>query len=421
MLKLSPYCYPEVVSSTHMAEDLNKAFKKADIHTTVYAPTPCRGVDDATRKKFSKIKHFQMEEGSIDIYRFSLFREGKNPILRALRYILCNMIQYHKGKKAKTVDVVYSASTPPTQGILCGRVAYKLSKKNKRKIPYVYNLQDIFPDSLVISGMTKRGSLIWKIGRKIEDYTYSHADKIIVISEGFKRNIMAKGVAEDKIVVVSNWVDLDAVKPVERKENRLFDEFSINRNKFVVLYAGNMGEAQGTEVIIEAAKELLNYDDIQFMIFGGGSRYLDIKDRVKKEKINNVIITELLPLERVSEVYSMGDVALITCKPGMGNAGLPSKTWSIMACNTPIISSFDIDGDLSDVIRDSGAGVCVAPGNSHALAEAILEIYSESKLDKSRNVDIRGYALKTASKDACVQKYVDTIVGVLSEKQEYSF
>lgn len=77
--------------------------------------------------------------------------------------------------------------------------------------PIVYNLQDIFPDSLVGTGLAKKGGLLWKIGRVIEDFTYKHADKIIVISEDFKKNIMAKGVPEDKIVVVYNWVDQNAV------------------------------------------------------------------------------------------------------------------------------------------------------------------------------------------------------------------
>lgn len=91
--------------------------------------------------------------------------------------------------------------------------------------PIVYNLQDIFPDSLVGTGLAKKGGLLWKIGRVIEDFTYKHADKIIVISEDFKKNIMAKGVPEDKIVVVYNWVDQNAVVNVPREKNKLFDKY----------------------------------------------------------------------------------------------------------------------------------------------------------------------------------------------------
>ena len=91
----------------------------------------------------------------------------------------------------------------------------------------MYNLQDIFPDSLAGTGLAKKGGLLWKIGRVIENFTYRNADKIIVISEDFKRNIMAKGVPEEKIVVVYNWVDEEAVKHVPREENKLFDAYGL--------------------------------------------------------------------------------------------------------------------------------------------------------------------------------------------------
>ena len=342
-----------------------------------------------------------------------MFRESNRSIQRGFRYGLCTIIEYFLGIKEKNIDVVFSSSTPPTQGMLSAKVAKKLSKRYGKRVPFVFNLQDIFPDSLVSSGMTQKGSLIWRIGRIIENYTYHHADKIIVISEGFKRNIMAKGVPEEKIVIISNWIDLDTVKPIKREKNSLFDEYDIDRSKFVVVYAGNLGEAQGAEVILEAAKALISECNIQFVIFGGGARYQKIKDRVEKERISNVFITGLQPQERVSEVYSMGDVALITCKSGTGSAGLPSKTWSIMACNVPIIASFDTNSDLADVIRDSGAGCCVKPGDAKSLENAIRKAFMNHRYGDANIPDVRSYAMRTASKEICVQKYINTIKSVM--------
>ena len=112
-------------------------------------------------------------------------REGKKPICRAFRYFLCNIIEIHKGSKEKDIDIVYCYSTPPTQGIVGAKVAKRLSKKYKHKVPFIYNLQDVFPDSLVNAKLSHEGGLLWKIGRKIESYTYRHADKIIVCSESF--------------------------------------------------------------------------------------------------------------------------------------------------------------------------------------------------------------------------------------------
>ena len=217
---------------------------------------------------------------------------------------------------------------------------------------------------------------------------------------------MEKGVPEEKIKIISNWVDLDSVYPVERKDNRLFEEFGLDPNKFIVVYAGNFGAAQGADIVLKVAEELKEINDIQFVIFGGGAYFEEAKKNA--EKLDNVFIHELMPQNRISEVYSLGDVALITCKKGTGKAGMPSKLWSIMACNTPIIASFDTNSDLADVIRNSGAGKCVAPGNVKALTEAIKRA-SKIKSNDLKDRNLRKYVLENASKQACVNEYIDLI------------
>ena len=255
--------------------------------------------------------------------------------------------------------------------------------------------------------MTSEGSLLWKIGRKIENYTYKNADKIIVISEGFKRNIMKKGVKADKIEVISNWIDLDSVHPVNRNENKLIEEFSINPDKFLVVYAGNFGAAQGADIVLKAAEKLKDVSDIQFVIFGGGAYFEDAKREARE--LDNVFIHELMPPDRISEVYSLGNVALITCKPGTGNAGMPSKTWSIMACNTPIIASFDTDSDLTDVIRNYGAGECIKPGAVDDLAKEIRKYYLEWKNGEQKFLNLRECVRLNASKEICVERYINVL------------
>ena len=231
-----------------------------------------------------------------------------------------------------------------------------------------------------------------------------------MISECFKRNIMAKGTPEDKIEVISNWINLDSVHPVSRKDNKLINEFGFDPDKFLVVYAGNFGAAQGADIILKVAEKLMSKKDIQFIIFGSGAYFAEAQKEA--ERLDNVFIHELMPSDRISEVYSLGDVALITCKPGTGNAGMPSKTWSIMACNTPIIASFDTDSDLADVIRDSGAGKCVEPGDVDALVKAIETEHQMWSVGNSRFIELRKYVLENASKEKCVKRYIRTIMDV---------
>lgn len=408
ILFLDAYYEPEKIAYTHLERDLIEGLISDGHKIKIICPTPTRGIDKETREKYKNKIFEEKYNGSVEVNRFKAPQEGKNPIVRAFRYFWCNFRTYQIALKSKNVDVVFSNSTPPTQGAISGIVARKLSKKYKKKVSFVYNLQDIFPDSLVNTNLTHNGSVLWKIGRKLEDFTYRHADKIIVISQAFKKNLLAKGVSEKKVEIISNWIDLESVHPVERKDNKLIEEFGLNPKKFFVVYAGNFGAAQGADIVLKTAKQMSEYDEIQFVIFGGGAYFEDAKKEA--EGLKNVFIHELMPQDRISEVYSLGNVALVTCKAGTGNAGMPSKIWSIMACNTPIIASFDTDSDLAEVIRDSGAGKCVEPGYILELSNAIVEV---SKMKKTEHIELREYVSKYASKQICVKKYNNIITSYI--------
>ena len=194
LLLLPAYFFPETAASGYLSENRNQAFVEAGFDVELYVPAPCRGISPDVRAEYCKKEHRceKMYDGRMVVHRFSMYSEGKNPIARAFRYVFCWIKQFYYGLKAKDVNCIYLASTPPIQGVL-GACLKKI-----KKVPFVYNLQDIFPDSLAGTGLTNKGSLLWKIGRVIENFTYKHADKIIVISEDFKKNIMAKGVPEDK-------------------------------------------------------------------------------------------------------------------------------------------------------------------------------------------------------------------------------
>jgi len=413
ILKMSSYCVPEQVSSTHLSADLQKAYLNNGFTIVNYVPTPTRGVSDEVRAKYKKIKYEELEDGKIVIHRFAMFREGRNPIQRALRYALVNIAQYFKGSRAKDIDVIFAGSTPPTQGLLCGLV------KKRLKVPFIYNLQDIFPDSLVNAKMTKKGSLIWKIGRKIEDFTYRSADKIIVISEDFKRNIMEKGVPEEKIVIVPNWVDTGAVYPVERQDNILFDRYNLDRSKFYICYSGNIGHSQNLELLLEAAKRLKKeLPDVHIVLIGEGAAKADLEKTVAEEKLDNVTILPFQPYEEIAHVFSLGDAGLIMSKPGIGGSSVPSKTWSIMAAERPVLTSFDMDSEMFRLIDSVGCGVCADASDVEALLEAVRTLYNDR--DAAKEMGKKGvvYVKTYLDKDVCTGMYVQTILEVTQHKND---
>ena len=406
ILFLDAYFEPEITAYTHLEKDILEGLLQKGHSIEIVCPTPSRGVDNETKKRYRKIRNEWQSDRKVHIIRFFASDEKKNIISRVIRYLRSSFKTYQIAVKCEEMDIVFSNSTPPTQGLLSALVCKKLKARQKGFVSFIYNLQDIFPDSLVTTGLARKDSLLYRIGSKIEKKTYQYADKIIVISNSMRKNILDKGVPESKIKVIPNWIDTSKVVPVAKEANALFEEFAIPKEKFIVLYAGNLGAAQGTEVLIEAAERLKEHSEIQFVIFGNGIDFETIQRKIHEEHLNNVFLHALLPQNRVSEVYSLGDVDIITCKKGTGMSSMPSKLWSIMACNTEIIASFDEESDLAEVLRESQGGICVEPQNAAALAEAILSSYQRRKEGKPPQICSREYVEQHASKERCVSEYI---------------
>ena len=404
VLQLTGYFLPEKAASIYLTENRLEAFGKAGFDTVIWASRPTRGLSDEEYEEYKHKKLEMMYDGKVTVKRFAMYREGKNPLLRALRYSLNWIIQLWKGLREKDVDVIYLASTPPIQGMLGSFI------KKFRGIPFVYNLQDIFPDSLFNNGLANKGGLLWKIGRMIENFTYKHADKIIVISEDFKKNIMAKGVPEDKIVVVYNWVDQNAVVDVPREENKLFDMYGLDRKKFYVTYSGNIGLSQNMDMLLSAAKKI-GIDDIHFVLIGEGAYKAEVEKRVKEEGIKNVTLLPFQPYEDISHVFSLGDLGLVISKPGTGAASVPSKTWSIMSASRPVLANFD-ENELKTIIEQNHCGIFTKAGDEQAFISAILNAYKDRNACKEMGKNGRQFVMENLTKEVGTQKYVDVIKSV---------
>ena len=412
VLELPAYFYPEKISSAHLDDDLRRKMAQSCMDTIVYVSVPTRNISDNLWKEFRKKKFEYMYDGHLEVHRFSMFREGRNPVARALRYSLCWVKQFNRGLFAKNINVIFLASTPPIQGMLGGILS------RLKKIPFVYNLQDIFPDSLVGTGLAKKGGLLWKIGRMIEDFTYRNADKIIVISEDFKRNIMAKGVPEDKIEVIYNWVDEQAVVDIPRSENKLFDRYGLDRSKFYITYCGNIGLTQNMDMLMEVAKELeRELPDVRFVLIGEGAAKSRVEEIIREKQISNVTLLPFQPYEDISHVFSLGDASLVISKPGVGENSVPSKTWSIMSASRPVLINFD-ENELKDIVADYECGIFTKAGNKETFKASIAKLYDNPELCRLYGRNGRRFVMEHLTKEVGTQKYVDVIKAVSKSKRK---
>ena len=399
------YYLPETAASLYITDNIVHACADKGIEVDLYTPSPTRNVPDGSAWE----REERQMDGKLRIHRFHLYGEGKNPLLRALRYFLGEFILLHYCMWKK-YDVAFVDSTPPIQGL-----KMPLIKWLKRK-PTIYNVQDIFPDSLVGTGLTHEGSLIWKIGRMVEKITYRYADKIIVISEDFKKNIMAKGVPEDKIVVIYNWVDQNKVVDVPREENKLFDAYGLDRSKFYITYNGNIGLTQNMDMLLDVAKELQEeYEDIHFVLVGNGAYLDEVKRKVADQQLENVHLLPFQPYEDISHVFSLGDASLVISKPGVGANSVPSKTWSIMSASRPVLANFDAN-ELKTIIENNHCGIFTKAGDKDAFKESILTLYNHRELCKEYGHNGRKFVLDNLTREVGTQKYVDVIKEVCGKK-----
>lgn len=405
ILYLPAYFEPELAASGYLAANRSEAFAAAGFDMLVYTPVPTRGVSEGVRKIYEERKEEHLYDGRMKVLRFPLIREGKNPIQRALRYIIAAFKQYwwaSHTQEAKQCDVMFVASTPPIQGAMAALV------KKRTHIPFIYNLQDIFPDSLVGTGMAKKGGLLWRIGRVIEDFTYRNADKIIVISEDFKRNIMTKGVPEEKIEVIYNWVDEQAVKEVKREDNILFDRYGLDRNKFYVTYCGNIGLTQNMDMLMDVAKELEIEQGIHFVLVGNGAYKEELENIISKRDIKNITLLPFQPYEEISHVFSLGDVGLVISKPGVGENSVPSKTWSIMSASRPVLASFD-ENELKEIIEKYHCGCFTAAGDKESFKKAILSLYGDKEQCRQLGMNGRKFVINNLTREIGTSKYVRVV------------
>lgn len=424
VLQLTGYFLPEKAASIYLTENRLEAFGKAGIDTVIWASRPTRGLSDEEYEEYKHKKLEMMYDGKVTVKRFAMYREGRNPILRALRYSLNWIIQLWKGLREKDVDVIYLASTPPIQGMLGAFI------KKFRGIPFVYNLQDIFPDSLFNNGLANKGGLLWKIGRVIENFSYKNADKIIVISEDFKKNIMAKGVPEEKIVVVYNWVDQNAVVDIPRERNKLFDAYGLDRSKFYVTYNGNIGLSQNLDILLSVAEEFQSAKvqvfhgneicctDIHFVLVGNGAYLDEVKRIIAEKKLENVHLLPFQPYEDISYVFSLGDASLVISKPGTGAASVPSKTWSIMSASRPVLANFD-ENELKQIVEKHNCGIFTKAGDKEAFKQSILALYNNREMAVEMGKNGRQFVMGNLTREVGTQKYVDVIKSVVAEAKKH--
>jgi colanic acid biosynthesis glycosyl transferase WcaI len=268
-----------------------------------------------------------------------------------------------------------------------------------RNCPVILNLQDILPEAAIHVGLLKNKLLI-KVFTQLEKFAYHSATKISVIADGFVENLLKKGVPSDKIEQIPNWVDINFIRPLSKVDNQFRATHNL-KDKFVVLYSGNIALTQGLETVIKAAAMLRHIPDIVFAIAGEAKGLQRLQQECLSYGADNVLLLPFQPREELPQMLAAADVGLVVQKKNVISFNMPSKIQVLLASGRAIIASVPDNGTAARAIRQSGGGFVVPPEDPQALANAILDLYENpDKVNnlgyKSRQFAVEQYAFEQA-------------------------
>lgn len=311
------------------------------------------------------------------------------------------------------ITVVYSPPLP------LGLVAWVL--KRLRGTPFVLNVQDLFPQSIIDLGLLKNRLLI-RLFEEMEYFVYRRADVITVHSPGNREHVIRKMQRRSakmdegaKVRVIPNWVDTHFIQPGERV-NDFRKEHGLG-GAFVVSFAGVLGYSQDLDVVLEAAR-ILEEDsrksDILWLIVGDGVEKPRLERKAREMGLASVRFLPMQPRERYPSVLQASDVCLTTLHAEVKTPVVPSKILSIMAAGRPVVAALNPNGDAPRLIEEAQCGLCVPPEDPQALAEAVMRLYHDSSLREHLGRNGRRYAEEHFSLEVCVKRYEELFEEVIS-------
>jgi len=393
ILLITAYFPPEIGSAAHLFYELGTALTKEGHKVTVLTGFPNYNVQGNLDYYNKKLKWMMREEiNGMHVIRIAIPRFPRHiPIARALWQFFC-AFAFTIGAlilPSQDVSLVYSPPLP------LGITSWVLRKF--RGTPYILNIQDLFPQSVIDLGIMNN-RLIINFFERMEKWVYKRADSITVHSSGNRDHILSKGAYSHKVEII-------------RIEHKLGD-------KFIVSFAGVLGYSQDIDIILEAAKRLEEHEDILFIIVGDGVEKSRLGAKTFKMNLFNVKFIPMQSRDKYVRLLQASDVCLATLRKEVKTPVVPSKIISIMAAGRPVITCMDMEGDASKLVNDARCGVVLPPENARLLSENILRLFQNREIRERLGYNGRKYAEQHLSLKVYVQHYIKLFNKLVSKNNK---
>ena len=385
VLILNQYYWPGVEATAHLLSELAEALAdEFDITVVTGMVAEAREAGTTTR---NGVRIVRVRSTAFDRSRLAL---------RATNYLTYLAQSLWRALRAERPDVVLCMTDPPVIADIALVVARRF------RVPLIVISQDVFPEVAVELGRLDNRALVGALRSAIRFYL-ERADRVVAIGDTMRRRLAQKGARPERLHVIPNWVDTNAVSPQPRdndwaREHELADSF-------VVMHSGNIGHAQNLDALVRAATFLRDLTDLRIVLIGGGARRDELKELVRLLEADQVRFMGYQPRDVLSLSLSAADVHVVGLARGLSGYVVPSRLYGILAAARPVIAAADEDSETAKIVREVDCGVVVPPGRPELLASAIRSAH-DGELDlEAMGARGRQYVLAEADRSVAVARY----------------
>lgn len=400
LLFVNRYFYPDESATSRLLSDL--AFRLAALGVNVAVVTSRQLIDDAQ----AGLPAHEVVSG-VSVHRVATATLGRARLAgRAIDYL-----SFHAAAGAKLLallapgDVVVAKTDPPLISIVVSHIA------RWRRVHLINWLQDLFPEVAVVLGVRAIPGWVARLLAAARDRSLRQASMNIVLGERMRDRLLSRGVDEEQIRIVTNWADLQQIKPLSTEQSTTRQRLGLD-GRFVVGYSGNLGRAHEFDTLLGAACLLRDDTRFAFLITGGGAKAAGLRSAAQAQGLGNIYFLPHQPPELLADSLAAGDAHLISLVPALEGLIVPSKLYGILAARRPGIFIGDTDGEVARVLRTHNCGISVSVGNSDGLAAELRSLRDDPQ--RVQEMGQNGYTLASRryTTDTAVQAWTAILADI---------
>ncbi|NFO47812.1 glycosyltransferase family 4 protein [Clostridium botulinum] len=408
LLVYAHYFYPDVASTGQILTELTDGLKdNFKITVICVVPSYTGKIDD----KYKKKRFYKESFNDIDIIRVRVPEFNKtnkfSRVKNLLSYFINSIVATFKLEKQ---HYIFTISQPPILGGTLGVIG-KIIKGGK----LIYNIQDFNPEQTMAVGYTKNKSII-KLALILDKFTCKQADKVIVVGRDMQKTLINRFNNKNVPcnVFINNWINEKEIYPLKDNNPNIvkFKEKYNLKDKFIIMYSGNIGLYYDLENIIKVIAKFEHIEDVIFAFIGDGTVKKKIENYAIDNNIKNIKFISYQPKENLNYSLNSADIHWVVNAKGIKGISVPSKLYGVMASGKPVLGVLDKGSEARLILEDAECGICSEPGDYDDIYRKIKYVLNNKKIISSMGKNGRRYLENNLSKEVSILKYKENILSV---------